>query len=319
MQGQDWLASLWALGLRVPGSTAADIAAAHERGEVVRSWPFRGTLHVVRPDDLAWLLELTGERGVRSAAGRHRQLELEERDFERATDIARERLGGTRATRADLLAAFRDGGIDTAGQRAAHLLAVLAQRGLVVVTGRDSWALLADVLHAPPAYDRSTALRELARRYVGSHGPATERDLAWWSSLPVTWIRDGLEAARDELATLELDGTTYWLRPGLEPAADAVRLLPPFDEFLLGYTDRSAQLAGRDLDLVVPGGNGVFLPILVVNGEVVGTWRRTTSARKVVVQALPFGRLGATAQRRFEREARRYADFLELPLELAKA
>lgn len=316
MQGQDWYASLWAVGLRTPGTTAADVTAAHSRAEVVRSWPFRGTLHVVRPDDLAWLLELTGERGRRSAAGRHRQLELDAADFDRAAAIARERLSGTRASRADLLAALVEGGLDIAAQRGIHLLGDTAQRGLTVVTGRDEWALLEDVITDPPGYDEATALRELARRYVLSHGPATDRDLAWWSSLPVTKVRAGLEAARDELETIEVDGTTYWMRPGLEPDGDGVHLLPSFDEYLLGYTDRSAPLAGRDPNLVVPGGNGMFLPILVVRGEVVGVWRRTTTPKKVTVAFGPFEPQSATTMRAFERAARRYADFLGLPLEL---
>src|SRR5690606_21466714 len=279
MQAQDWYGSLWAVGVRTPGATAASVADAHARAEIVRSWPFRGTLHVLRPDDLAWLLELTGERGRRAAAGRHRQLGREAADLDRAAAVARGRVAGARMSRSDLRAAFVEGGLDVAGQRGGHLLGDTAQRAITVVTGRDEWALLADVVTAPPGYDEATALRELARRYVWSHGPATDRDLAWWSSLPVTKVRAGLEAARDELETIEVDGTTYWLRPGLEPDGEGVHLLPPFDEYLLGYTDRSAPLAGRDPNLVVPGGNGMFLPILVVRGEIVGIWRRTTSAK----------------------------------------
>lgn len=317
LQGQDWLAALWAVGLRTPGTTAAEVAAAHERADVVRSWPFRGTLHVVRPDDLVWLLELTGERGRRAAAGRHRRLGLEPADFDRAAAIARERLSGTRATRAELLAAFTAGGIDVAGQRGPHLLGDTAQRGLTVVTGRDEWALLEEVATDPPGFDETTALRELARRYLQSHGPATERDLAWWSSLPVTRVRAGIEAARDELESIELDGVTYWMAAGLEPNGDGVHLLPAFDEYLLGYTDRSAPLAGRDPDLVVPGGNGVFRPILVARGDVVGVWRRTTGPKKVTVSAQPFEPQSAATMRALERAARRYAEFLGLPLEFA--
>ena len=70
-QAQDLQAALWAIGLRVPGAGLADVRAALEDGSVVRSWPMRGTLHLVAPEDLRWMLDLTAERLTRVIAGRH--------------------------------------------------------------------------------------------------------------------------------------------------------------------------------------------------------------------------------------------------------
>lgn len=320
MQAQDLGGALWSIGLRVPGSTAAGVEAAHEGGEIVRSWPMRGTLHLIAADDLSWMLRLTGQRMVRAAEGRRRQLGLEAADFVRAEELARGELsGGRRASRAALLAAFDAGGLSPAGQRGVHTLGQLAQTGVLVQSARDTWSLLEEWVPRPRRLDPDEALREFALRYMLGHGPATARDFAWWSSLTLTDARAGLAAAAAELDTVEVDGETYYLRPGLEPAARAVHLLPGFDEFVLGYTDRTAQLPKQHFLTIVPGGNGVFLSTIVVDGQIVGTWRREKATTKLVTVSLaPFGGLSATTLRAVRARLRRYAGFLGIEVALAE-
>jgi hypothetical protein len=315
LQGQDYAGALWSIGLRTPGATAAEVEAAQATGEIVRSWPFRSTLHVVEAADLGWMLALTADREHAKTAGRHRQLELEATDFDRAEAIARERLhGGGRLERRDLLAAFEQEGLSVAGQRGAHLLVRLAQSGVAVLCGQNTWTLLDDHVANPRHLDREAALSEIARRFLTARGPATDRDLAWWTGLTLTDVRAAIARVDDEFDRLELDGVTYRMTPGLEEAADGIHLLPGFDEYLLGYADRTAQLAGHPLTDVVPGGNGMFLATIVVNGEIAGTWRRTVKAKGVELQAEPWGPLSARAQRGFDRAARAYADYLGVPL-----
>lgn len=183
MQAQDYPGALWSIGLRTASATRSSIEAVHEAGGFVRSWTMRGTLHFVRPDDLPWMLELTGRRMARSAAGRHRQLELDERQFDRAERIARERLaGGATISRAALLDAFTEGGVPTTGQRGAHLLVQLAHTAVTVLVGQSEYALLADRVPTPRVLERGAALGEFALRYFRSHGPATIQDFTWWSS-----------------------------------------------------------------------------------------------------------------------------------------
>lgn len=317
VQAQDYPGTLWSLGLRTASATRSSVEASHHAGGFVRSWTMRGTLHFVRPDDLPWMLALTGQRMARSAAGRHRQLELDAAQFDRAERIARDRLsGGATVSRAELLAAFADGGVPTDGQRGAHLLVQLAHTAVTVLVGQSEYALLTDRVPHPRELEPEQALREFALRYFLSHGPATIQDFAAWSSLTLTDARAGLAAARDQLDELELDGRRYILRPGLEPAADAVHLLPGFDEYLLGYTDRRAPLSGAHTEVIVPGGNGMFLSTIVVNGEVVGSWRRVAKSKKVELTTLPFRPLSATTRRAIARAAARYGRFIELPVEL---
>lgn len=320
VQAQDFNAALWALGQRAPGATAASVIAEHEAGGFVRSWPMRGTLHFVPPEDLRWMLSLTGDRQIRSAAARHRQLELEPADFERAADLAVAELsGGRTATRAELLAAFERGGVSPAGQRGPHLLGVLAQRGLLVQSGRERWSLLEEWAPGGRVLDRDEALRELALRYAIGHGPASDRDLAWWAGLPLTDVRAGLASAADRLERTEVDGTVYHHAPGLEPARRAVHLLPGFDEFLLGYADRSAQLDPERFQDVVPGGNGVFHPTIVVDGRVRGLWRRVKAgAKRITIGVRTFEPLPETAHRAIRKSLDRYGAFLGLEVELAE-
>jgi hypothetical protein len=315
IQGQDYAGALWSIGLRTPGSTAADVEAAFERGDIVRSWPFRGTLHVTAADDIGWMIALTAERTHAAAAGRHRQLGLEPADFDRAERVARERLyGGTRLERRDLLAALAADGLDIGGQRGAHLLGRLAQSGVAVLCGHNTWTLLDDHVKHPRRLERDEALAELARRYLTTRGPATERDLAWWTGLKLTDARAAIAAVDDEFDQLDIDGITYRLPFALAEASDGLQLLPGFDEYLLGYADRSAPLAGRPLETVVPGSNGMFLSTIVVNGEIVGTWRRTLKPTSVVMAVQPFTKLTTAHTRALERAARSYSDYLGLPV-----
>lgn len=311
-QAQDFLGALWSVGLRTPGSTAASVEAAHAAGGFVRSWPMRGTLHFVAADDLGWMLGLTGARMLQTAAGPRRQLGLTDDDFQRAEGIARARLtGGGQAARADLLAALESDGVSIDGQRGYHILGQLAQLGILVLAGRDSWALLEEWVPTPRRLERDGALQEFAFRYFSAHGPATVRDFAWWSSLTLTEARAGLAAAREQLDALKVDGTEYYMRLGLEPAAPAVHLLPGFDEYLLGYTDRSAPLAGMHSTAIAPGGNGVFRPTVVIDGEVVSAWRRQRSAKRVAVTLDPFRPMPKRADRGLRAALDRYGRFLE--------
>jgi hypothetical protein len=315
LQAQDYTGALWSIGLRTPGATAASVEAAHHAGDIVRSWPFRSTLHFVAAEDLGWMLALTADRELAKAAGRHRELDLGAADFDRAERIARDRLrGGGRLERRDLLAAFAEEGLGVEGQRGAHLLGRLAQSGVAVLCGQNTWTLLDDHVGSPRRLDRDEALRELARRYLNARGPATDRDLAWWTGLTLTDARAAIGSVDDEFDRLEVDGATYRMRPGLDEAAGGIQLLPGFDEYLLGYGDRSAPLAGRAQTDIVPGNNGMFLSTIVAGGEIVGTWRRTVRAKGVEVVTQPWRELSATTRRGVERAAARYAEYLGLPL-----
>jgi len=315
MQAQDFAGAKWSVGLRAPGLTDHDVERALATGQIVRSWPMRGTLHLVAPEDLGWMLALTTPRLMRGATTRRLNLGLTDADIERARELAVEHLEGGRVlSRDDIQAMWNEHGIETTGQRGYHLLWSLSQTGTLVfgpVDGKkQTFTLLNEWVPSPRTLEVDESLGEWAERYFTSHGPATVRDFAWWASLTLTEARRGVALA--DLATMEVDETTYYLAHDLEPAPRSVQLLPGFDEFILGYQDRTAALATEHFATVVPGNNGIFQPTIVVNGEVVGTWRRMPKTKRVDVQLLPFGVAPVV-----DKPLAAYGRFLGLPTEVA--
>lgn len=317
MQGQDLPGAKWSVGLRVPGATLEDVDDAFNRGEIIRSWPMRGTLHVVAAEDIGWMLELTAARTLQSLTTRYRELELDQATFTLAEKAAIGLLQGARsATRGELFAAFADAGIDTGGQRGAHLLGRLHQTRLLCwgpIRGNEQAVVLLDEwVTRPRTYEPDEALAEFVRRYFLSHGPATLRDFAWWTKLPVRDAKAGLALARGQLEEMIIDDTSYWMAPGLSDRLPARRVdaLPGFDEFMLGYQDRSAALATHHAQFIVPGGNGMFLSTIVVDGRVAGIWRRKKSAAGILVTPVTFAPLTSWAWSGFSRAAAAYGRFL---------
>ncbi len=286
LQAQDFAGGLWAVALRDRADeTRADIEAALGAGTIVRSWPMRGTLHLVTPRDLRLLLAITAIRAVAAAAGRRAQLGLSPEQLDRGRKLTVELLAGGRALpRAELMAAIAERGLDTSGQRAAHLLGWLSQTGVTCLgpmVGRQQAVVLLDEWSPGEAPERDTALREATLRYVRSHGPVGAADLSWWLGITKTEATRALTEAGDELERIESEAGPLWLAPdspagdpqSVAAAADAVRLLPPFDELLLGYTDRSASLEPAYAHHVAPGANGLFRPVVAAGGRILGLWR----------------------------------------------
>ena len=326
MQAQELPGAKWSVGLRARRTTEAAVDAACDAREIVRSWPMRGTLHLVAAEDLGWMLELTATRALASAASRRAFLGIADADVERAREIAVASLAGGRVLARDaILAAIAAGGVRTDGQRGYHLLWYLAQTATLVlgaIEGRQqTFALLDEWVPEPRRLEHDEALGELALRYFRSHGPATMRDLARWSGLTMRDVRRGLAVCGGQLASLELDGAMYHVAPealAAAPPVPRVHLLPGFDEYLLGYGDRSAALAPEHGRAVVPGGNGMFLPTIVADGEVVGTWRRTVKAREILVEPMPFGPLSDSLREGLVEAAREYGAFLGMPARLGE-
>ncbi|RFA14300.1 hypothetical protein B7R21_06870 [Subtercola boreus] len=322
LQAQDLPGAKWSVALRSPGATLRTVDDALNRGEVVRSWPFRGTLHLVAAEDLGWMLDLTATRTITGAATRHRQLGLDSETFERARTVAVGALeGGRSLTRDALFAEFRSHGIDTASNRGSHLLWYLSHTKTLcfgpMVGTAQALVLLDEWIGHPRRLSHEEGVRELALRYFTSHGPASLRDFLWWSNLLVPDAKAGLDAAKGRLESFTVDGVEYWMPAGAlaeAPVRSTVHLLPGFDEYLLGYTDRSAVLAAEYSERIVPGGNGMFLPTIVAGGRVVGTWSRKAGAARVTVTPAPFEPLGAEQAAGIARAAARYCAYLGLTL-----
>jgi hypothetical protein len=325
MQAQDYPGALWAIGLRMPAATEQMVEQAIRDRQIVRTWPMRGTLHCVAADDVRWLLALLTPRILAGSARRHQQLELDAAVFARSEALFTAALqGGNQLTRADMMAVLERGGVTPAGQRGYHILAWAAQTGLVCFGPRqgkqDSFVLLDEWLPAGKTLSRDEALAELARRYFTGHGPATVHDLMWWSGLTAADARAALEMVGAQLAQDTVDGRTYWFAPtpNGRGAAPDIYLLPGFDEYLLGYRERGAVLDPAHAAKVVPGGNGMFKPMLVIDGRVAGVWQRTLRKTKVVLSFDPFQPLTPAQTEATVAAAELYGRFLERPVEIGQ-
>lgn len=317
VQAQDYLGSLWAVGQRLPFMAEGDVENAIASRAIVRTWPMRGTLHFVAAEDARWMLGLMAPRVIAGSAGRYRQLELDAKAFTRSGRILGRALDGGRSlTRRQAYAALERGGVSPAGQRGIHVLGHLAQQGLLCFGPREgrqqTFVLLEDWIPRSPDVSRDTALAALATRYFASHGPATLQDFAWWSGLLVKDAQAGISEAGSQLVPETHDGRRIWSTPALPTGKwrrPVAALLPPWDEYLVAYRDREAALGhvpANDARPAMVVGNS----LVIIDGRVRGTWKRTLTALALKVTVHFWTRVTDADRRAATKAAERYGRFL---------
>jgi hypothetical protein len=316
VQAQDYLGSLWAVGLRARGTVEAEVERSIADREIIRTWPMRGTLHFVAAADVRWMLGLLTPRVVAGSAARlRRDFDLDETVFARSrAALARALGGGRQLTRHSTYEALEAARISTKGGRGLHIVSRLAQDGFLCFGAREgrqqTFALLDE--WSPPVgrtLERDEALAELAGRYFASHGPATLQDFAWWSGLKAADARAALEMVKSKFAREEIDGQVYWLAASaaaVKASRPRVHLLPAYDEYTVAYKDRGPVLDSAH------AGQGVLSPVIVADGRVVGTWKRAFEKDGVRLTPGPFRKFDATETRAFDEAAGRYRKFLGL-------
>jgi hypothetical protein len=258
---------------RTPAASQVDRCLTEDRSLVV-DWLCRGTLHLVAAEDRPWLHALTTPP-LRTANRRRLAQEGVDTDMaERGVAVvSREVLRHGPRTRAQLRAALDSADVRTQGQALVHVLGAASLAGLLVrgpvVDGEQAFVDPRDWLGEPAPVDRAAALAELARRYLAGHAPASDRDLAAWSGLPLRDVRAGLRAVR---GLVERDDGLLALSEPADDGPPAPVLLGPFDPVLHGWASRT-WVVGADVEGVVTS-NGLFRPTALVDGAVVATWRR---------------------------------------------
>jgi hypothetical protein len=316
VQAQDYLGALWGIGLRARHATEASVEDAVARRAIVRTWPMRGTLHFVAASDVRWMSRLLTPKVIAGARSRHRQLGLDDAVFAKSARVAEKALAGKAPLRRDALSElWKSAGIRTDDARGLHIIGYLAQTGLLCFGPREgkqhTLTLLDEWLPAERPLERDIALGELARRYFTSHGPATVHDLSWWSGLTVTEARAGVESVKSSLASETVAKRTFWFADARVSRAgiDGAHLLPAWDEYTVAYRDRTDILDPQYARRVNAGG-GILKPVIVIRGEVVGTWQRTIGKRGVKVTPTFFTRLSKSDREKVVAVERKYARFV---------
>lgn len=324
IQAQEYDHALWAVGVRMMNATRKDVEQAIVEKRIIRTWPMRGTLHFVLPEDARWILNLSRQRMRQKSQSRLKELNLDDQLIEFCKGVLLEELKDERLrTRQELFALLEREGIDTKDQRGYHILGQLAQDGLIsmgpMVEKKQFFMLLENVAPQLPEVPRDEALGKLAKRYFTSHGPATVQDFAWWAGLLIEDARIAIEMSRDKLMPEIIGEKEFWVSAdeakiiiNHEPQ---VKFLPSFDEYLIGYKDRSEVLKHELTAEVIPSKNGMFSPIIVVDGKVAGIWKRTIRKSGVGLDlsfSIPF----PYEKDLIYKEANRYSDFIGLPLSI---
>ena len=329
VQSQEYAQSLWALGLRTRGSTAASIEAAIDRGAILRTWPMRGTIHLVPAEDARWMVHLLAARPARLARNTYRKIGLTDDVFARAADVLTGALrGGRQLPRKDLYALLTSTGIDCSaspnGGRGNHILGYLSHTGLLCIgpvrRGQPVFVLLDE--WAPAPRQPAEPLAELAVRYFTSHGPATVRDFGWWSGLTQADAKRAIDLAGPALAAEDRDGELFWDGPdrrGETVPPDGAYLLPAFDEYTVAYKDRGLLADAAPQAKSDRLNSDLLNPVMLLDGRAAGLWKRVVGSKSVQISLAPHGRLGRPDRSRLAAAAERYAAFLGLPAEVSWA
>jgi hypothetical protein len=324
VQAQDYFGAKWALGLRLRDAHDADIDRAFNAGSILRTHVLRPTWHFVTPADIRWLLALTAPRVHAANTSMYRKLELDNVTLKRSHKTLTKVLqGGQHLTREELSEALEKAGIaEVKGQRLAYIVMQAELDGLICSGPRRgkqfTYALLEERVPPGAAWKHDEALAQLARRYFASHGPATVQDFAKWSGLTSVDAKRGLEAVKDQLQHEVLQGDNYWFAPNQSPAPAALPtayLLSVFDEYLIGYDDRS-MIAEPEIAAKLFTMGNALTAVVVIDGQIVGSWRRTLEQKAAAIEINPFGLLTKTEQRAIAAAAQRYGKFLEKPVTL---
>ena len=317
VQAQDYQASLWAVGLRVKNGTPKMVEDALAKGEIIRLSPMRSTIHFVAAEDARWMHALLTPRLTNMYDARSRSRGITPEVIKKAEKIVVKALkGGKCIQRAQLYKLFEDAGINTKDSLGLHLIGRLGQAGLVCHGPREgsqaTMVLFDEWAPKGPTYTHDEAITELTLRYFSSHGPAQIKDLNWWSGLSVKDIKRGIELNGKKLTAEEIDGKMYYYasnQPKLKPDSSA-HLLPAFDEYLVAYRDRDAALNQLHKHHLNPGANGIFTYVIVINGQVVGNWKRTITKFGVSVTTTPFEKFSAEDEKKIQKASGRYKKFI---------
>jgi hypothetical protein len=322
VQAENPSQAAWAVASRTKNPDQAELAALLDNGAVLRTHVLRPTWHFLRAEDLGWLLELTGPR-VRRVTGQ--QLRTTHGLSDRAVGTAAAAIAEALAnrgqlTRAQLADELRERGIQGNGQMLMILLAHVELDGLIcsgtIANGEHTYALMGERVPAPRRLARAEALAELALRYFTGHGPATERDLAYWATLSLTDVRAGLQQVRDRLDSFSHGGRTFWHAPGHAPTAPqepAAHLLQILDETYRGYQDSHWVLdaAGH-----VPRTRQAATGMALVGAQLLAAMRRSVARDHVRFDLRPYRALTPPEIEALDQAAGRYGAYLQLKAQI---
>ncbi|RFS24592.1 winged helix DNA-binding domain-containing protein [Chitinophaga silvatica] len=314
IQAQEYGSSHWAIGARLPNCTIEDVQQAFTNKEIVRITCLRGTLHVVAATEVRAILQVIAPAVRIKLKSMQKKLEMDEKVLAKTNSLIVKALKKKQLSREELSYYLHQHGVNIEDNRMNHILYEAAISGLICNSpDKGIYVLQEDWL--PPATNITGAMASgiLAKQYFSSHGPASLADFAFWSGLSVTEAKLALQGIKDQLSAYSINNTEiYTVVHKKQSTISSAFLLPAFDEYFLGYKDRS-QLIDQEFISRIMTKNGIFNPIMVLNGRIAGLWRRTIKSG-IEMNLQPFKALAKKEMRMFEEKAEEFAHFMKLPL-----
>jgi hypothetical protein len=326
MQAQDYAAAKWAVALRSSEVTNSSLDRAFAEGKILRTHVLRPTWQFVFPADIRWMLQLLAPRVHQFNAHWYRSVGLDNDVFLKAdATLSKVLEGGKQLTRSEIASVLKQSkiGVGLSNLQLAFIM-MHAELDGVVCSGalkgkQHTYALLDERVPRSEEFTRDEALAELTKKYFASHGPATVNDYSWWSSLSVVEVKRGMEMLSPKLIREKIGVQDYWFfaPKKIKPKSNtALCLLSNFDEYIIGYTDRSAIFDASYAKGLDARHNPLFQPTVVLDGQIVGTWKRTIQKHTIIVTAKLFIKLPKLNQELLKKAIERYSEFMELPAEL---
>jgi hypothetical protein len=327
VQAQDYGPAKWSVGERARGATDAALDEAFSAGIILRTHVLRPTWHFVLPADIRWIQQLTAPRVHAQNAYYYRKTGLEDPGVRgKARRLMVDALrGGNHLTRRALEGVLADGGVAAKGIGMAYVL-MDAELDCIVCSGplqgrQQTYALFEERVPDEPALSRDEALEQLALRYFTSRGPATARDMRFWSSLPLADIHRGIELAGARLVREEMDGLTFWSAPGEAPPevpSPTVHLLQGLDEYFVGYGESRGYCdRARTRPSLVD--RAIYNGALILDSQLAGHWKRAVTKRAVTFSVALTAPLDDGQMRALQDAADAQGAFLGLPAQVEAA
>ena len=317
VQSQDFLPAKWSIASRCAGIDDAAMDRLFDEGRIIRTHVLRPTWHFVLPGELQWLLGLTAPRVHQMSRYYYRQQELDDATLA-ACGYVIERLldGGAFLTRSEIAAGLAVSGIVAAGPRMGLIMMWAELEGMVCSGPRrgrqHTYASMGSRIEGGERLDPDEALAALTRRYFAGHGPASRKDFRWWSSLTLATIDRGLEMVAGDLVSETVDGVEYWWDgSATETPGDglAARLLPGYDEYIVGYSETKWELDRSGTARRSSGRNVTFNQVVLMDSQVVGQWRPRMEGGRLLIEVDVYRPLEDGEREALGREAVRYGTF----------
>lgn len=320
MQAQEYAQAKWAMGLRLPHLKEKDIEDAFTKGSLIRTHMLRPTWHAVAAEDLRWMLKISAPRVEAFNAYIYRQTELDRKVFNRCNKLIEKTLeGGKHATRNAINEVFKKNKIEASGTRLSGIMMQAELDGLICSGARAgnqfTYALLEERIPPVPDKHEEEALTELTRKYFFSRGPATVKDFATWSGLTLTACKKGVAEIKELLHEVRMADEVFYFAgdPPSKPLSNGhLRLLPIYDELMMGYKDRSAFIPDK-FDAV--SSSFVFDNTIILNSRIAGTWRRDIGKKSIELEYDFFKAPGASQLRAFRQQVQQFETFSGLKVE----